>query len=273
MLKNIRSNGLESPVTAPLAQLECLEARRHLSVSATTFFGPPDIGTKWVYDATAPTGTKSRHQITLAGTAKVGGVKTLRLETSQKFGDTTVTGSAFNTVDDLKGVVQHKAQATTASSKSKTLVTTVFKPPAVSCPPKLVAGKMYKFTWTSTTETVTGKMTHTAKATRTYSIKLLSDTPAKIKVPAGTFAAYPIQTTLAGRGGGFDFNTSSRLWVAPGVGMVKTVTTNNGQTATGALAAFTRGGGTPRSAAPPVQRVSRLFHGAKPSPDLASLIA
>jgi hypothetical protein len=89
------------------AQLESLESRRLMSVSATTFFGPPTVGTTWAYDATLNGGAKSRHSIKVAGTAKVAGENTLRLMTSQKIGSTTVTGSAYDTVDNVKGVVQY----------------------------------------------------------------------------------------------------------------------------------------------------------------------
>jgi DUF3108-like len=229
------------PLRSRAVQFESLEARRLMSISATTFFGPPTIGTKWVYDATVTGGSKSTHAITVAGTAKVAGVKTLHLKTSFKTGATNITGSAYNTVDNVKGVVQYKAKTTTVSGTNKTSVTTLFDPPAVSCPSKLVAGKKYSFTWKSTTDTVVGTMHQNATALRTFSIKLLSETPVTIKVPAGTFAAYPIRTTTKASAGGTAFTTTNDLWVVKGIGMVKSITTSAGVTTTGVLASFQRG--------------------------------
>jgi hypothetical protein len=111
----------------------------------------------------------------------------------------------------------------------------------------LVAGKTYKYVWNSLTDTVVGGTHHSARAARTYTIKLLSDKTVKIKVPAGTYAAYPLQTKTTTSVGGSSFTTTNNLWVAPGVGMVKSLTTSNGMTTTGVLASFKRGRGTAAS--------------------------
>ena len=228
-------------------QLESLEMRRHMSVSATTFFGPPTVGTTWTYDGSVNGGPTSQHTIKVAGTAKIAGVNALRLTTSQKVGSSTVSGSAYDTVDNVKGVVQYKAQTTTVSGKTKTTVTMTYAPPAVSCPPKLNAGKTYKYVWNSLTETLVGSSRHSARTTRTYTIKLLSDKTVKVKVPAGTYSAYALQTTTTTSVGASSFTTTNNLWIAPGVGMVKSVTTSNGVTTTGLLASFKRGRATAAS--------------------------
>lgn len=254
-------------------QLEPLESRRLMSITATTFFGPPTIGTKWTYDAIAPGGVKSTHQISVTGIEKVAGAKTIHLETSQKLGGTRVVGSAYDTVDDVKGVVQYKAQTTTINGKHKTSVNTIFDPPAVSCPAKLTAGKTYRYTWRSSTDTVIGTVHQKMSSTRTYTVKLLSDTPVKIKVPAGTFSAYRLQTTVTTSVAGSSSTSTNNLWVAPGVGMVKSTTSSNGTNSRGELTSFRAGKTTRAYIAPPVARQSnsRLIHSLSPAKDSSLL--
>jgi hypothetical protein len=92
----------------------------------------------------------------------------------------------------------------------------------VDFPKTMTAGKNYSFKWTSKI-TTTGTVNSVLTDSIAYTVKLLSDKTTKVKVPAGTFDCYTLQSTTKTTENGQTVTTSTTQYIAANVGVVKLV--------------------------------------------------
>jgi hypothetical protein len=216
-----------SPVSPVSFSLEHLEDRRLLSVTAAVLTGPLVKGTAWTYKSTSGS-TSVTVTNTVVGTAKVGKVSTWEIDNNIKSAGTNTTAQTFVHLDNRTGLVSYKSATKTTGTGFSSTSVRLPSPYNTTFPATLVAKKTYSFTWTdkvTTTATYVGTTTETD--TLTYTVRLASDSLTKVKVPAGTFNCYTIQTTLKTTVNGKATTVSSTEYVAANVGVVKSVSGNS----------------------------------------------
>lgn len=102
-------------------------------------------------------------------------------------------------------------------------------PKQIICPPILEAGVVYHSNYTDVTHSVTydGQVTDDTTSV-SATIKLVSDTPTNITVPAGTFSCYQIVGTEVDTVEGQEPSTSTfTAYASAGVGVVKSIDSDN----------------------------------------------
>ena len=72
-----------------------------------------------------------------------------------------------------------------------------------------------------------GGLKRTTTENVAYTVKLASEKTSKLTVPAGTFSVYTIQTTTKITTNGKTTTTNATLYLAPGVGLIETVSGAN----------------------------------------------
>jgi len=204
--------------------LEQLEGRQFLSVTAATLAGPMAKGTAWTYQVTSG---KTTFSLTnkVVGTAKVGKVTCTEIDNTTKVAGATTSSAGFVNLNSA-GLLHYKATSKTTATGFSSTAITLPSPANVVYPATMSAGKTYKYTWNETTTTTNSLSpgTQTSKDSIVYTVKLVSDKTTKVKVPAGTFSVYTLQTTMKTTENGQTTSVSSTLYIAASVGMVKSVT-------------------------------------------------
>jgi len=179
-----------------LPSIECLEDRLLLSVSAAALTGEMlTPGAKWT-DSFGESGASFTESQDVIGPAKFGGVEAIKIGLNIDGGPVEY---AYETLDS-SGLRLFGALGT------------VYSPPRVVLPPEMAPGVSYTFK---------GTAANNGQGASSYSdtIKLVSATMIKMKVPAGTFETYEVDDTFTTASGAL----VSQSWYAPGVGKVNSV--------------------------------------------------
>jgi hypothetical protein len=205
-----------------LAFIEPLEDRRLFTVSAATLVGPLSKGTTWTYKVTAASSTYTATN-KVVGTRKIGKINCVEVDTSTGVGATITSVQSFVNLSSA-GLLVYKQIGTSSGSSFSATTTHVPSPFNTQFPPSLKAGKTYKFAWTDVISTVSTPGGTTARtASVSYTIKLMSDTLKKVKVPAGTFNCYSVVTKLTTVNNGVASVQNVTHYIAPNIGDVKFV--------------------------------------------------
>ena len=234
--------------------IEPLEDRRLLSaVTGASLFGPIVTGETWGYETLQSGKVIATSTNKLVGATKFNGIAATELDatvTAKAAGSSAITTKSYDGLDSKKDEIAYGAVTVANISysgyKGTSTSTTVFTPPSEIFPASLTAGTTYTATWTGKTTTAISvstpfgpiKNTTTSTDTVKFSVELVSTTLATIVVPAGTYKCYLIDETIATTISGKTTTTTSQLWAAPSVGVVKSVTGTGSNAVTTELTSY-----------------------------------
>ena len=198
-----------------------------LSVNAATLLAPRFVpGNQWTYLATNAQGQSGTLTQTVIGPATFNGISATEIDT------TVSTGSAvsqnYEGFDGAGDAVVFGNMVT----GTNTTQTDIYSPYRGSFVANMVGGVTYDFTNTDTpTSTIGGTTTTGTVSDEDHKLTLLSETLAPLTVPAGTFNVYQgqeVQTTTTPNPSGPPTITTSTtsIWYAPGLGIVKIVSSD-----------------------------------------------
>jgi hypothetical protein len=228
---------------------ESLEDRRLLSVSAANLLGPRTAGATWTYQISA-SGKTSTSTSKVIGSALVAGIKSLEIDTTVKLSTSTSVVKDYSTLGS-GGLRRQKNVVIVTGSGFSSNSSTVPVPAATELPAALSAGHTYKYVWTEKTKSVSnpGNFKTSTTSTVTYSVALGSNSTISIKVPAGTFKCFAVNSTISTKVNNTTTVAKGTIYFAVGTGAIKTITTDShGKTlASSVLTKFTRTKAAPLS--------------------------
>jgi hypothetical protein len=207
--------------------LEPLESRRLLSISTLPLLGSLKSDTTMPYRVTSQL-IHSTFTTTIKGPATFNGHRATEQDMVTSVSPRNLSKD-FVGFDSAGNMVSYGGTLTTPAGTSKTTNT----PAAILVPARMSAGTTYTFSWSSRVVSADQRVTTTSTVHKT---KLISEKLQTVKVPAGTFKAYPLQiidiTTNAGLS---SFTTRNTEWLASGKGLVKFISSMSGVSATSEL--------------------------------------
>jgi hypothetical protein len=150
------------------------------------------------------------------------------VDSSAAGASTTASSTSWTRVSDQASMeTQATAHLSYGGYSSDSTTTTVYDPPCASLHWPLAVGAAWTATCTATTTSSSGGGSHTATTTTNYTV----EGKESVTVKAGTFDAFRLRVESGGQ--------VQTEWVAAAAcGMVKSVATSQGQTATTELTAY-----------------------------------
>ena len=237
--------------------IESLEKRQLMSITASSLLGDSiETGTVETYQAISSgtvVGTSTR---TVIGDTTFNGNAATESDTvthSSNASANTLTDKDYGTLTS-DGYVDYGDVSSTTNSSGGIINTDsdTYSPAQLVFPATIEAGTPYTSsvneTDVSTEVDVPGSTPDTNTDTDSETIELTSETPVSVTVPAGTYNAYLFNVTdtttdTTDGDSGTPSSDTTQEWIAPGVGLVKTVSGTGTDTFEDDLASTTGSGG------------------------------
>jgi len=221
------------------ANIEKLERRQLLSVSAATLEGPLTVGDEWSYQVaeSGETGIAANLTSTVIGPVAsnpISGQSATEVDSTVVETDPDDTTTAKSYVALSSGEMIEYGDTGVGTGTGNTpldVITTAYSPPEVIYPASLTAG-MTTSPFTTTQESLIsfpgGSTPETEMETETVTFELQSDTPQPLTVLGQTFNAYEIvEAHTDTPTGGSPIQFMEQIWVDPNVGTVQIITTES----------------------------------------------
>jgi hypothetical protein len=228
--KNQKNAQSRKPGRAVAPIIEMLERRMLLSISTASLVSDYFIkGATFTFAVNQSETLSSTTQTVVGPATAPGGQSATELDTAN-----TIAGYLTQTYNasTSTGLVDYADVLVYPNGDSQTRT---YSPTKVNLPATLTAG----LTVTETTAVNAVFHTSTGITTSQYSVTdaytLVSATPQRVTVPAGTFSAYQINDVLTDPG---DITITYENWYAPQVGIVETIASSEGVTSTTVLSSY-----------------------------------